>query len=207
VIRKRRELNSGHLNGISLDSNFLWFNTCSRINRPSDCGVFPSRPPDAPAQKFTGVIVEYGLGNDTGGFVLTIGGKSMDFYIGLPMRMNGAIVRCQDPDPNIASPASCTDWPPSIVLGKSVVTATCWIEMFSPDMALSYTPGMSTSTPKISPSPPIPPSRRRRIDPRLRRNRQPHRLRPQPGRDRPQGLHARGEGVAGAIDNAGETPG
>jgi hypothetical protein len=111
-------------------------------------GFFPSRPPDAPAQKFTGVIVEYGLGNDTGGFVLTIGGKSMDFYIGLPMRMNGAIVRCQDPDPNIASPASCPDWPPSIVLGKSVVTATCWIEMFSPDMALSYTPGMSASTPK-----------------------------------------------------------
>jgi hypothetical protein len=72
----------------------------------------------------------------------------MNFYIGLPMRMNGAIVRCQDPDRVVASLGSCTDWPSSIVLGKSVVTATCWTEMFSPDMAMSYTPGMSTSPPE-----------------------------------------------------------
>jgi hypothetical protein len=111
-------------------------------------GFFPGRPPGATVQKFTGVIVEYGFGNDTGGFVLTIGGKRTDFYIGLPMRMNGAVVRCQDPDPAIASPGSCTDWPSAIVLGKSVVTATCWTVMFSPDMAMIYTPGMSTSTPE-----------------------------------------------------------
>jgi hypothetical protein len=120
----------------------------SALVSPAVAGFFPSRPPDVPLQKFTGVIVEYGYGNDTGNFVLTIGRKRMVFYIGLPMRMNGANVECQDPDPALANPDSCPDWPSSIVLGKSVVTATCWMVMFSPDMALSYTPGMPTSTPK-----------------------------------------------------------
>lgn len=120
----------------------------SALAKPAIAGFFPSRPPDVPLQRFTGVIVEYGLGNDTGYFVLTIRGKPMDFYVGLPMRMNGAIVTCQDPDPAVVTPGSCMDWPSSILVGKSVVTATCWTEMFSPDMALSYTPSMSTSTPK-----------------------------------------------------------
>jgi hypothetical protein len=108
------------------------------LANPAIAGFFPSRPPGVPLQRFTGVIVEYGLGNDTGYFVLTIGRKRMGFYVGLPMRMNGAIVLCQDPDLAVTSPAACMDWPSSIVLGKSVVTATCWTEMFSPDMAMSY---------------------------------------------------------------------
>jgi hypothetical protein len=145
TVRKRDSKGNRLNNGIQMGS--LWTRIFAGLilapvlTSQAIAGFFPSRPPDAPVQKFTGVIVEYGLGNDTGYFVLTIGRKSMDFYIGLPMRINGAIVRCQDPDPDIASPGSCTDWPPSIVLGKSVVTATCWIEMFSPDMGAKQESG------------------------------------------------------------------
>ena len=63
----------------------------SASTTPAIAGCFPSRPPGAPLQYFTGVISDYGLGNGTGGFFLTIGTATMYFYIGLPMKINGTI--------------------------------------------------------------------------------------------------------------------
>jgi hypothetical protein len=58
----------------------------------------------------------------------------MDFFIGLPMTINGTIVRCQSPDPIAVEAGFCTDWPSEIVEGMSVVTATCWSDTdFNPD--------------------------------------------------------------------------
>jgi hypothetical protein len=83
------------------------------------------------------VIRDYGLGNGTGSFTLTVGAKTMDFFIGLPMKINGAIVRCISPDPVIVAAGFCTDWPSEIVEGTSVVTATCWSDA-------DFRPGTST---------------------------------------------------------------
>jgi hypothetical protein len=86
---------------------------------PVIAGSYRSRPPGASLQCFTGVINHYSAGNDVGTFDLTLGGKTMTFYIGLPMTMNGrAVIGCQD--------SECADWPSEIAEGKSVVTATCW---------------------------------------------------------------------------------
>jgi hypothetical protein len=108
----------------------------SALTTPAIAGYFPSRPPGIPLQYFTGVINDYGLGNGTGSFSLTIGATTIDFYIGLPMKMNGNIVRCQSHDPEVEF-GSCTDWPSEIVEGESVVTATCWIDT-------EFKPGTST---------------------------------------------------------------
>jgi hypothetical protein len=108
----------------------------SALTTPAIAGYFPSRPPDAQLQYFTGVIKDYALGNGIGGFSLTVGAASISFHIGLPMKMNGDIVRCQSPDPAVEF-GFCTDWPSEIVEGKSVVTATCWVDT-------EFKPGIST---------------------------------------------------------------
>jgi hypothetical protein len=104
---------------------------------PAVAGYFPSRPHGVPIQHFTGVISEYGLGNGNGSFTLIIRGSTKYFYIGLPMKMNGTVVQCRDPDPALADWGACTDWPSKIVLGKSIVTATCWSDS-------EFVPGTST---------------------------------------------------------------
>jgi hypothetical protein len=109
----------------------------SALTIPAIAGYFPSRPPGVPLQYFTGVIRDYGVGNGTGGFTLTIGATTMDFFIGLPIKINGTIVRCQSPDPVVVESGHCTDWPPEIVEGTSIVTATCWSDM-------DFNPGTST---------------------------------------------------------------
>jgi hypothetical protein len=108
----------------------------SALTTPAIGGHFPSRPADAQLQYFTGVIRDYGLGNGTGGFSLTLGAATISFYIGLPMKMNGSMVRCQSSGPAVEF-GFCTHWPSEIVEGKSVVTATCWVDT-------EFKPGTST---------------------------------------------------------------
>jgi hypothetical protein len=71
----------------------------------------------------------------SGGFELLVDGKDTPFYLGHPVTMNGVVVHCQDP----AVPGSpfCSDWPASMVLGKTIVTATCWVDT-------TYVPGQKT---------------------------------------------------------------
>jgi hypothetical protein len=95
-------------------------------------GYYPGRPSGATLQTFTGTITDYSKGNGFGAFGLKIKGVDTSFYLGSPVKMNGVVVTCQDP----AFPSSgfCSDWPSAIVIGKSVVTATCWIDT-------TYAPG------------------------------------------------------------------
>ena len=101
----------------------------SALTAPAIGGYFPSRPLGIPIQYFTGVISNYGVGMGIGGFALTIGQTKVAFNIGFPMKINGKVVNCRDPN--------CADWPPGIVEGTSVVTATCWADM-------DYDPGSPT---------------------------------------------------------------
>ena len=101
----------------------------STLTAPAIAGYSPSRPLDVPLQYFTGVISNYGIGMGIGGFDLMIGQTKLAFNIGLPMKINGKVVNCRDPD--------CADWPSEIAEGTSVVTATCWADM-------DYDPGSPT---------------------------------------------------------------
>jgi len=99
----------------------------SAFTSPAIAGHFPSRPPGVKLHYFTGVLTLYGLGNNTGNFALKRGARNTTFYVGLPMKMNGVTVTCPDAD-FAKDPDVCTDWPSEIVLGKAVVTATCWYD-------------------------------------------------------------------------------
>jgi hypothetical protein len=59
-------------------------------------GCFPGRAGAEKLTTFTGVLSDYGMGNDIGTFDLT--GHSQVFDIGLPMHMNGKVVTCSDPE-------------------------------------------------------------------------------------------------------------
>jgi hypothetical protein len=102
----------------------------------ASAAYFPSAPSNAVLQTFTGILTDYGLGNDFGTFGLTINGSDTTFYVGLPMTMNGSRVTCHNPAAS-ASQALCTDWPAAIILGSSIVTATCWSDA-------SFKPGSAT---------------------------------------------------------------
>jgi hypothetical protein len=115
------------------------------IANPVIAGSYRSRPPGASLQYFTGVINNYSAGNDIGTFDLTVAGKTMTFYIGLPMTINGrAIVGCQD--------SECADWPPEIVEGRSVVTATCWSDAtFEPGTTTLFCDEIDSAVPEARP--------------------------------------------------------
>ena len=95
---------------------------------PANAGYFPKCPAGAKLTTFSGVLNDYGVGNDIGGFTLNAGSDVMHFYIGQSIRINGKFVTCKDPDLMgvSAGPMGCTDWPPWLVLGTTYVTAKCW---------------------------------------------------------------------------------
>jgi hypothetical protein len=114
----------------------------STLTVPAIAGYFPSRPPGVQLQYFTGVISNYSIGMGIGGFDLTIGQTKVAFNIGLPMKVNGKVVNCRDPD--------CADWPSEIVEGTSVVTATCWSDVdFEPGSPTLFCDEIN-STPAVS---------------------------------------------------------
>jgi hypothetical protein len=110
----------------------------SALTGQASAGYFPSRPNGVALRHFTGVISDdYGIGNGIGGFTLIIGANPVWFYIGWPMQMNGKIVECHHPELKDQPGYDCVDWPTELVLGKSVVTATCWSDR-------RFDPGKST---------------------------------------------------------------
>jgi hypothetical protein len=83
--------------------------------------AFPQIPANARTHTVVGVLVDYGVGADAGGFTLkTRSGKTFNFAVGTKMMMNGVLVQCTAPDDN------CPNWPRSIVLGLSRVKVTYW---------------------------------------------------------------------------------
>jgi hypothetical protein len=82
---------------------------------------FPQIPANARTHTVVGVLVDYGIGADAGGFaVKTPSGKTFNFAVGTNMRINGVLVQCTAPEYN------CPNWPRSIVLGLSRVKVIYW---------------------------------------------------------------------------------
>lgn len=105
----------------------------------------------------------------------------------------------------IASPTAITptDITPAINnsinsgMGPTTPAKSGSIDMFAPDLCFPR---------RISPSPPIPPSRRWRIHLRRRQSRRPFQLRPQPGQDCPPDLNPRAEREPIAVNRLAEQP-
>jgi len=105
---------------------FVFAFTCQ-----AGAGYFPERPAHAKLRTFSRVLNDYGIGDDQGVFSLTTGSKELDFCTGSPMRMNGKVVTCMDPEQKgvRVDPINiCPDWPSWLVEGKTYVTATCWLD-------------------------------------------------------------------------------
>lgn len=87
------------------------------------------RPLNAASGTYTGIITGYQEQNGLGAFALEVNGGQHVFSVGTRMRVNGQTTNCRNADPVVAPFVGCTDWPKTIVIGKSVVTATCWVDM------------------------------------------------------------------------------
>lgn len=99
------------------------------LGSPANAGYFPSRPSGAQLQTVTGVLIDYGIGNGTGSFDLRdASGNDHWIHIGSQMTINGVTVKCLNPDPKMADFGKCPDWPSTVVVGTTVVTATCWTD-------------------------------------------------------------------------------
>jgi len=82
---------------------------------------FPQEPANAQTHTATGILTEYGVGMDSGGFsIQTSAGKTLNFAVGHNMMINGQLVQCTAPTYN------CPNWPSTIVLGTSKVKVTYW---------------------------------------------------------------------------------
>jgi hypothetical protein len=123
------------VNGMRLDRKAVIILVAGQLLgavQPAFAGYFPQRPAQAQLQQYTGVIIGYGSGEGIGAFALSISGQEVQFYIGRPMTINGSQIHCMNP-----GTPSCTDWPTNIVLGATIVTATCWTDT-------TYQPGGAT---------------------------------------------------------------
>jgi hypothetical protein len=92
---------------------------------PAEAGIFPPRPPGAPLQHYTGLLKDFGAGNGLGWFTLrdVRSGRERRFRIGSPMKVDGHIEHCAQPD---GPREMCEYWPRTVVIGKTVVKATCY---------------------------------------------------------------------------------
>lgn len=90
---------------------------------------FPKRPPGVTVKLMQGVLVDYGIGNASGGFtVVNDQGKEVDFYTSWPMLIDGRQVKCAiaPTDTFKAHPQNCSDWPADIRVGHTKVEVTYW---------------------------------------------------------------------------------
>ncbi len=87
---------------------------------------FPSRPAATPLHTETGVLADYGVGNDTGGFTVRWGNVSHVFILGFPLRLAGTLYRCLPMPTRVHDDGICKKWPVNVVLGKSKVRVTYW---------------------------------------------------------------------------------
>ncbi len=83
---------------------------------------FPGRPVHAPVQIARGVLIAYGVGQAEGHVTIRDArGVQEDFFIGYPMRVNGARMDC-------AFAERCPQWPATLVVGKSRVAVSYWVQ-------------------------------------------------------------------------------
>jgi hypothetical protein len=96
-----------------------------------ESSFFPARPPTAVLRVVQGTLLDYGVGNKSGGFSIKDRrtGKTLEFYVGWPIRIDGMIVKCSIAPTDSFKPNAkfCTDWPAGIRLGHTTVKVTYWI--------------------------------------------------------------------------------
>jgi hypothetical protein len=63
---------------------------------PGIAGDFPIRPAGAPIRYFTGVLMDFSVGNDIGAFTLKIGKKTIAFGVGGALLINHKDFHCID---------------------------------------------------------------------------------------------------------------
>ena len=105
-----------------------------------DSAYFPERPPPGvEKQKAAGVLLDYGIGNKSGGFTIENqdGSGTTDFYTAWPMRIAGRIVKCSIPpiDRIPADPRFCRDWPENVQLGSTPVQVLYWEDKYDGELA------------------------------------------------------------------------
>jgi hypothetical protein len=93
----------------------------------ASAGIFPPRPQGVPLQHFTGLLTQFGAGMGLGWFTLrdVRSGKERILRIGSPMKVDGHVEHCAEPD-RPHNKVMCYYWPSTVVIGKTVVTATCY---------------------------------------------------------------------------------
>jgi hypothetical protein len=89
---------------------------------------FPSRPHGAVLHQLTGILTEYGIGNDAGGFEVIAGKKKYEIYVSQGFRINGAPAPCGTiPGQGKLQDPFCK-WHSNIVLGKTMVKTAYWLQ-------------------------------------------------------------------------------
>jgi hypothetical protein len=94
-----------------------------------DASFFPEGPKNQAVRTTTGVLVDYGIGNKSGSFLVRDNsGTEKSFYTSWPMNIGGKPVTCSVPPLDDYKPDSslCKDWPNSIKLGKTRVEVYYW---------------------------------------------------------------------------------
>ena len=95
---------------------------------------FPRVPAHAKRYGMNGVLLAYGVGNDTGGLALRRNdGSRVQFYLGWPHTFQGKRVTCKQVRVPAVSPdyTECRESLPGIVLGKSRVHVTYWKQPYN----------------------------------------------------------------------------
>ena len=89
---------------------------------------FPTQPKEAKFSEATGILLDYGVGNKSGSFVIKAEQGPLRFSIGWPMYINDRQVTCTIPpvDGFKADPRFCSDWPADIRLGSTDVRVRYW---------------------------------------------------------------------------------
>lgn len=107
---------------------------------------FPAQPTDAAVHTYTGTITHYGVGTGRGDLtVVDAKGRAVSFAVSQPFRVNGKVISChQAPRLHYHPPTFlCSDWPSSVILGRSKVRAVYW---FTVEMGVAVKASDSINT-------------------------------------------------------------
>ncbi len=102
----------------------------SAPNFAQKTSFFPEPPKDAKRLSAEGILNDYGIGNSSGTLYLqdSKSGTEETFYISSSIQIDGKPVTCIAPPKGDFSPSAdlCSDWPKSLVLGKTKVRVSYW---------------------------------------------------------------------------------